>query len=304
MKTKIAILLILPVAYLTIATPANAETKLETRLESVKGQVENLVTAKDEKSLSELALRVETFKKVIEFSVSETKGLKIKLLALEGLSKEEIIWRDKMIKEFNSFLELYENRETAIESARDIDINGIKSLAADFKEWRENTYLPIAERVNEFLLIHQEENAIDIAMRRWTRIDEDITKLEKAKIKGVEDLRRLLNDAQKSIKEGEKLNKDAGNSFWKNYIMTSTSTATSTEATSTSAAFALEAPVAAEKESVSLKSATTTEEDATSTLPIIQPPSIKNLVEDSLVHIKDSYRIFIEMSNLVRKLLK
>jgi hypothetical protein len=287
--TTVTVSLLVISYWLLVISPAHAETKLETKLENVKGQVENLVTAKDEKSMSELALRVETFKKVIEFSVSETKNLKIKLLALEGLSKEEVAWREKMIKEFDSFLNLYKNRETAIENARNIDIEGIKSLAADFKEWRETAYLPIAERVNEFLLIYQEENAVSIAMRRWARINEDITKLEKAKIKGVEDLRKLLNDAEKLIKEGGELNEKAAISFRENYIMTSTSTATSTEATP--------AARATTTEDISLES-------ATSTPPIIQPPSIRDLVENSLIDIKDAYRVFIEMSNLVRKLLK
>ena len=289
---------------LAIALPtgaALAETKLESTLEGVKGQVENLVTAKDEKSVSELALRIETFKKIIEFSVSETKDLKIKLLGLEDLNEEESAWRKTMIEELNNALTYYESEKSTVEDAAEISLDEIKTLATDFKNWRDTTYLPVAEKVNELLLIRQEENAIEIAERRWQKIDEDIKKLEKAKIKGVGELRELLKNADGLIGEGRELNRKAGNAFWKDYILVTATTTTSAPA-STTITFLPERLNATTTTASSTESATSTDESASSTLSI-QPPSIKGLVGDSLVRIKDAYQIFIEMSNLVRKLL-
>ncbi len=298
MKKKIAFILILPVAYLLISAPASAET-LESTLEGVKDQVEDLVIAKDEESVSELGRRIETFKKVFEFSIFEAKDLKIKLLGLDDLSEEESVWRESMVKKLNNFLTYYEEQKVGIEDTTEINLEEIKALASDFKKWRDETYIPVAERVNEFLLIHQEEKAIGVALRRWTRINEDIKKLEKAKIKGVGELRELLDNAGSLISEGESLNEEAGAIFQKNYILTSTSTATST-ASSTIPEGSL--VINATTSSSQLESATSTEESATSTLPISHP-SIKGLVEDSLMKIKGAYQVFIEMSNLVRELL-
>ncbi len=283
---------------------AEAETKLETKLEGVKGQVESLVTAKDEKSGSELALRIETFKKVLEFSVSETKGLKLKLLALEDLSEKEKAWREAMIEELNNALAYYEDEKKLTENTAEMTLNEIKTIAADFKDWRDKTYLPVAEKINELLLIRQEEAAIETAESRWQKIDEDIKKLEKAKIKGVEELRNMLTDAGTLIGEGENLNREANGLFWESYSYLTTDDASNTTST----------PEMAEVLTISIKSgaattssstnqsATSTNESASSTLSV-QPPSIKGLVGDSLTRVKDAYRIFIEMSNLVRKLL-
>lgn len=301
MKKFLLTLTILATAFLP-ASAVRAETKLESTLEGVKGQVENLVTAKDEKSGSELALRIETFKKVIEFSVSEAKDLKIKLLALEDLSEDENAWRENVIKELNNALVYYESEKAAIEDTSKIDLDEIKALATDFKEWRDTTYLPIAEKINEFLLIHQEENAIEIAERRWQKIDEDIKKLEKAKIKGVSELRQLLNDAGTIIGEGKNLNREAGGLFWENYILTDASSTTSTPASVVVTPVLPEELNATTTASSTEVNSTSTDESASSTLAI-QPPSIRDLVEDSLVKIKDAYQVFIEMSSLVRKLL-
>jgi hypothetical protein len=309
---KTLTILLLVIGYLSLViSPAHAQTKLESTLEGVKGQVENLVTAKDEKSGGELGLRIETFKKVIEFSVSEAKDLKIKLLALDNLSEEEIAWREATVKKLNGALDYYEKEKLAVEDETEIDLDKIKELATNFKNWRDTTYLPVAERVNEFLLIHQEERAIQIAERRWTRIDEDIAKLEKAKIKGVGELRNLLTDAGKLLEESKELNVRAEEAFRESYILLATLPATST---ATSAGSSTIPEILTENTTSSTSTATSPARDnvsnGTSTNEgvleeALEPnlASIKGLVEDSLGKIKDAYRVFIEMSNLVRELL-
>lgn len=266
--------------------------------EGVEEQVEDLVVAKDESQLDDLALRISTFKKVVEFSVSEAKDLKIKLLSLDQIKETASSWREERINNLNQALVYYDEQQQLIEDEEIADLETIKSLASDFKNWREQTYLPVAEQVNEFLLIKQEQNAIEISKRRWQRINKDITKLEKANLKGVSTLRELLDNAGELIGEGGEINQDAQDMFFDRYI--STVIPENEEEISTSSP-----PIAtSSEEEVSAKTDT-----AKSDAEDIEPPppplpsSIKDLVKDSLMKIKEAYQVFIEMSNLVRELL-
>ena len=88
MKKPIRIFLLLCVASLGLfgirAEAQSSET--QGALDGVKTQVESLVVAKDEAVIQDdLGLRIETFRKVVEFSIGEAKGLKIKLLGVEDL---------------------------------------------------------------------------------------------------------------------------------------------------------------------------------------------------------------------------
>jgi len=267
---------------LTAINFVSAQTAVQKAFEDVKGKLDELVGAKDEDSVSDLTLRIETFKKVIELSISEAKDLKLKLLALDKLSEELADWQKTMIEKLNFALDYYEGRkEFLIDNARELNLPSIRELAQGYKTWREEHYLKTADQIRDFLLIQQEQKSIQVANRRAQKIAEDLKRIEKAKIKGAADLNKLLAKAQDLIKEGVKLNDQAYNQFLNQFISFEISnSAVATSSTST-----------------------LPESEATSTEVIFQP-SIKDLVRESLNKIKEAYQVFIEMSNLVRKLLK
>jgi len=294
MKKFLGTSLILFIFYaLTAVNFASAQTAVQKAFENVKGKLDELVGAKDEDSVSDLTLRIETFKKVIELSISEAKDLKLKLLALDKLSKELADWQKTMIEKLNFALDYYEGRkEFLIDNARELNLPSIRELAQGYKTWREEHYLKTADQIRDLLLIQQEQKSIQVANRRAQKIAEDLKKIEKAKIKGAADLNKLLAKAQDLIKEGVKLNDQAYNQFLNQFISFEISNS---------------APVAGETPEITAVATSSTstlpEPEATSTEVIFQP-SIKDLVRESLNKIKEAYQVFIEMSNLVRKLLK
>jgi len=278
---------------------ANAQSAaVQNALEDVKGQVQNLVTAKDEGKTTDLNLRIETFKKVLDFSISEAKDLKVKLLALDKLSAETALWRDNVVKTVSAALDYYESQKQKIEYADVITLETITKMASDFKEWREKNYLPAAGGADSYLLIVQEQKAVEVAEKRWQRIQKDILALQKARVKNAGQLKGMLDEAGKKISEAKKINEEAGGLFWDNYLAPYALMLTENQ-TSTTSSIPKMGTTTLELATTSTSSA---EANATSS-PVFQPSSIKDMVESSLNQIKEAYQIFIEMSNLVRKLL-
>ncbi len=295
----------LVIVSLFLASVANAQSSaVQNALKDVQGQVQDLVTAKDEGQKDDLNLRIETFKKVVDFSISEAKDLKIKLLALDKLSKETMLWRDSIISSVNQAVDYYENQKESLDDVSKINLETIKKIASDFKEWRDKNYVAAVGVADSYLLILQEQKAVETATKRSERIRKDVLNLQKAKIKGVAKLQEMLGNADKKINEAADLNKEAGNLFWNQYILPIAMQGVENETTTTSSAPAatstvMNAPLFGTSTATS---STSSPANATSS-PIFQPSSIKDLVESSLSKIKETYQIFIEMSNLVRKLL-
>ncbi|MCP6720066.1 MAG: hypothetical protein KJI72_01925 [Patescibacteria group bacterium] len=305
MKKFLVAFIVLGISYSLLAASANAQSAaVQEAFENVEDQVEDLVIAKDENIPDDLAFRIETFKEVVDFSILEAKDLKIKLLSLDQIEEDASSWKEERIKDLNRALVHYDEQKQLIDDSEVIDLETIKNIASDFKDWREQTYLPAAEQVNEFLLVEQEQNAVNIAERRWQRIDKDITKLQEANLKGVSGLRELLDKAGELIEESDEINQAAENLFFDRYIYTNSSTSSST-ATTTEITDETEDQTIIHTEEVSDEpDSTGTEADATDVESVPPPPlSIKDLVRTSLTKIKEAYRIFIEMSNSVRELL-
>ncbi|MFA6365428.1 MAG: hypothetical protein WCW78_03435 [Candidatus Paceibacterota bacterium] len=281
-------------------------------LENVKDKLDNLVTAKDEKQPMELGLRIETLKKVIDLSITEAKDTRVKLLSLEDLEKNTTLWRDVIAEEMKKDAEYAAGIKKDIENnEKTFTITDVKETAKRFKDWRDTSYLPAVNQIRDYFLTAQEDKTIQTTKTRWQKIDEDIKKLEKAKVKNIESARKLLKNADFLIAESESLNQEAKTLFEDRYITPVViKETTSTESISTST----EELIFQEKKgtksdlletntatSSSYISSSTDANDESSPLP---PASIRDLVTGSLSKIKDTYKVFIEMSNLVRKLLK
>ena len=273
-----------------------AQSPAQQAIDNVKSSIDDLVGAKDVNSQSDIALRIETFKKVLDYSVSEAQDLKLKLLGLDGLTDALSAWRQKMIDALNQALAYYDSEATLANSVDTTNIAGVKKLGDDFKTWRDNTYLPVAEEVNDYLLIQQEAKAISIAEKRWAKIGVDVAGLQnssKNKTLG-DDLHKMLQGADSLLNDASKLNKDASDRFLVEYVnLNSTSSTTTTDNSTSTASSSV----------LFVDNSTSSEASSTKSLPP-SLTSIKDLVKESLMQIRGAYQIFIEMSNLVRKLLK
>lgn len=302
---------------LPVAAPVHAQSEsMQKALESVKGTLDDLVAAKDEQKPVELGLRIEALKKAINLSAAEAKELRVKLIAIEDLDAKTDAWREIMADQMKKAAEYALGEGKAIETnEKEMTLAEVKDIAARFKAWRESSYLPVVGQVRDYFLIAQEEKTIETAKSRWQKIDSDIKKLEKAKIKNIESVRKMLTNADFLIAEGEAMNQEAWTSFVDVYISRTTSTAatstdsnattTETSATSTDS----NATTTVQENPITLESSTSSSPLASSTdakdEPVpLPPPSIRDLVHGSLSKIKDAYKVFIDMSNVVRKLLK
>jgi len=314
--------------FLTSANLAFAQTPIQKAFEGVKEKLDDLVNAKDENNLTDLSLRIETFKKVIDLSVSEAKDLKVKLLAVDNMSDELGGWRDKMIGNLNQAVDHYNGqKEFLADNEKSIDLETIKSLAQSFKTWRDENYLATADEVRDFLLVGQEQKSIQVAKKRLQKITDDISWLQKSGLKGIAELQKLLNNASALISEGESLNKEADDEFMNRYVYlepvesqleNSGPTGPVSEATSSTSTPASQPkdtetvePINAATGSTSIlesinqaTSSTSTPPETSTSTEVFPPLSIKDLVRDSLGKLKEAYQVFIEMSNLVRELLK
>ena len=274
---------------------AYAETPdVKQALEDTKESVEDLVAAKDENSPFDTAFRIQAFKQVLELSLSEAKDLKIRLIAFDKIEDEEIIhWKDQMIEGLNSAIFYYEEQKLFIEENEgSIDLEQIQNIALEFKNWREENFLPVSEQVQDFLFINKSDRAFQIANKRWGKIKTDLELLETLEIKEMPRLWAMLDSAHNLIKSGGEKNQEAHNLFLELYVATiminASSTATSTvpgiieavtEETSTSTATTTNVEetvistvpgiIEAVTEETSTSTATTTnvEETVTSTVP-------------------------------------
>ncbi len=312
-------------AGIAFAQPPNVQKALDDTKESL----DDLVTAKDEDSPFDVAYRIEAFKKVIELSLSEAKDLKIKLLAFDNVDNDDLLqWKDAMITALNEAIAYYEEQQMFIsENEALMDLEIIRQTALQFEKWREEYYINICEQVQEFFFTQREQQALAIANRRWEKIERDLTRLERAGISGISKLRELLTQAGDLLLIGKEKNEEAVILFFDSYItspLNSTSTAdieleiaTTTDIMATTTdIIATTTETAATTTIIDISVSTTTEaETATTTadeaeevetaLPAqVEPqPSIRDLVRSSLKNVKGAYRVFIEMSGLVRKLL-
>lgn len=293
-----------------------ASTTQQNALETLKESVNTLVGVKDESGTTDVAFRIEAFKKVIDFSVTEAQSLKLKLLAATDseTSTSTLAWKDAAIARINDALGFYGTESTYLGDHAVMTLDEVKALADQFKAWRDTTYIPLSNEVTDFLLVRQEDKALGITEARAQKIRNDLTRLQAAfGAKKVQSLYDLLAKAASSTKTGKDLNAAADALFKATYIDPLLSTSTVAAATSSDIVATSSLPAAlangdggtdassTNATSTAAKNATSTPESAVAIPP---PSSIRGLVERSLANVKETYRTFIEMSGLVRKLLE
>jgi hypothetical protein len=272
--------------------------------------VDTLVSAKDEQQPMELSLRVETLKKVLTLSLAEAKDAKIKLLDFTNLTGDEKHWQEEAIVSLASSTQYFEEvQNSIIDAEKPLTLDEVKTIAKELKEWRDAYYVPTLTMVRDYLLIDQQEKTIETASKRAERINVDIMKLEKAKIKNISKARAMLVNANTLISNSEKSIASARALFVNTFISPATTTATSSQEKASStetlikstelATSSTKSADASSTEAVSTSTSTSTEKAA-----VVLPTSIRDYVKDSLMKVRESYVVFIEMSNFVRELLK
>lgn len=286
------------------ATPhASAQAPaVQKAFEEVKTKLDDLVSAKDENLADDLALRIQAFKKVVKFSVEEAKTLKVKLLAaeLKGVDKKMLAtWKMKVEEGLADTQIYYEETLGALTTSTPaFDLVSLKSLAASFKEWRETSFMPLASEVEGLLLVAGQEKALETAGARLGKIESDVKKLERAKIKGVEKLTALLAKSQTHSEDASAAYARANKLF----ILLITPPVLPEEAGEVASSTEPVAIPMAEPSRIRDEVGTST--DALPEEEVVTPPSIRDEIRASLEAVKQAYQTFIEMSVEVKKILK
>ncbi|MDP3052769.1 MAG: hypothetical protein Q8N22_02305 [bacterium] len=292
---------------------ANLQQSFDTIKESVQGvkdSTTNLITTKDSNALSpeekaqqELNQRLDIFAKILDLSIKEAEDTISQLKALNNLEERAISLREQFLGEFEGFLKFYNEQKDILGKPEEINLAKIKEMAQSFKDWRETNYNSELAAATAFLLINRQKATLEMAGNRFAKISSDVKKLKKANLEGVDGLEKLLNLAADSLKEAKDFYQKAKDGFWlieeKLSVASSTLTGASTPITTSSTEKIIVPEI-----SVSIENTSSTNSTSTPSISIEdQFLSIKGLVGNSLSKIKETYQIFIEMSNLVKKLL-
>ncbi|MEK7542724.1 MAG: hypothetical protein AAB503_00240 [Patescibacteria group bacterium] len=310
------------------------ESPVQKALDDVKGTFDSLINAKDENNPQELSFRIETYKKVIDFSITEAKDLKVRLLSIDPIEKDLLVWKKSVLENIGKALEYYDSQNKLFSDKEKTiaTIEQLKELAKNFKEERDSKFSASINQIKDFIMTTQEKESIEVAKSRLGKIQEDVNKLQKARIKNINELVNMLGKAKILIDVAQGLSKEADGMFTRSIIVVSTTStnelvnasstettsstlikikeettlvSTSTTATSTDDTIGNSALIIT---TTTVVSASSTPSNATSTevtiITTTQSPSIKDLVKNSLMKIKEAYQVFIEMSSLVRKGLK
>lgn len=282
------------VALVALPRPADAQTSaVQKALEEVRTKLDDLVSVKDEGLADDLAFRLQTMKKVVEFSLEEVKTLKVKFLAAElsGVKPETLTaWKIGIGERLGTAESYYKDSLAALTTSSTeapLTLEGLKAFAAAFKEWRETSFSPLAAEIDSFLLLSGQERALEVAKSRLGKIQNDVAKLRKLKGHGAETLTVLLTRAENRLETAQAAYDRALARFLETL-----------------------APPPPPPPSVS---STSTEPAPTSTLSltatstaIAEPPprSIRDEVRASLEAIRETYQIFIAMSAEAKKILR
>lgn len=251
----------------------------------------------------DLEFRITALRKVAELSIAEALDLKNEILAYtdEDIGDSDIsAWRERAVSRISDALRYYETVQSELVDEGIADIEMIQKIAFDFKEWREETYIPLVGEISDFLLIQKTNSILSIAERRWNRIKDDVLLLQKLYPEDGARVAVLLEQSRFSLDAGKSFWQDARDLFKALYFTFSLSAASKTasvspEASSTSPSIELPENGGAAASSSSERVASGAEEQES-------VPSVLDLVRFSVQNIRDAYKTFIEMSNFVREL--
>lgn len=273
------------------------EAKAET-IDQIRKSLDNLINTKDTGSDKQLGTkeRVGLLKEVINLSTEQAKELKARLVVMDYKEEKEALWRDETIKRLDNALFFYSENMKSITEEENLTLEKVVFLTEKFKKERDGVYVPLINEINEFIMISRLEKILDTSKNRLDRIQNDLKRLREINFRGIDDLEGFFNEAETFIQEGTLLHKGARELFWTTYELKQEELIIE-EMEILDESIELDAQSEPEEVSIQeeLKEEMSEEE--------VSIKSIKNLAGSSLNNIREAYRIFIDMSNLVRELL-
>jgi len=156
--------------------------------------------------------RKAALREVIEFSLIGVKELSEKVSNIENIPADYFDVREGILTDLD-LLMIYQQDYLKKLDEPALNLEQIKKLAADFKEWREVVYAAAVRKAMNFLLIFQSADILAITNSRFVRIANDVRLLQNSKFLKQEILQGLLSDARVLLKEANRIHKEAAALF-------------------------------------------------------------------------------------------
>ena len=259
-----------------------ADASAKTLLCDLQASLEKLSATKEQadtkvESIEEFPAYKTLLGEILDCSLLEVSSIKTKLSSLTDLSEKDSEIRDEFVLKLDDYSLYFEEASAQLEKSENID--ELKKLAAQILNWRKEIYRESAKQMTNFIFILQGKEAVRITDARLKRISVGLLDAGLLFRRDVwKDFRVILNQAQEQITTASKLNDKAYDIFLEGLAPKPELTATST------AAIAVPKEVSADLDKKE------------------EPETIIDLLKESLLNIKESYRLFGEISKIVRKI--
>lgn len=282
--TFIASLAIIIASFIFNAPITVMASDIPTTIEEIRDSISDLLIAKDDDSVSEqekekkkVEAAKNTLKKILELGLLEIKTFKSKLddlnigdLVVSDYTFDSSDVYDSLDRLLNYYEAFYKDTLKRLQSVKKYE--DIQVLAKDIKLWRENTYTPGIQKILALDLVLRNKNIIKIANSRFDKILSDLRKLKNSGLISLSEVERYLADATANLKAAEALDSEI-----------------------TKITLQL-----LKKQTLNLDN----QKKNDSRLIISDYKRINNLVDQSIIKVKEAYKIFIALNSEVKKNLE
>lgn len=281
MNNKFSKYIVLSVAVLSISSlslrTASAASSIDNDVNSIDSKVNQLITIRDDSSLSSADKTAQEFKaqqdvlnSVIDLSDNEISSLQDKLNNLPKFDADspEKQLQDTYSSELDGYATYFGDERQQVADASTID--DLKSIATDIKDYRSSGYNDEIQNIITFTLVYYDESVISTAKTRLDKVTSDINKLQSSGLLKKSFSHSSLDKASGLIDEATKLEDQAK-------------------------ALILQPPQ--DNTPATQTGQTTTDKTVT------PPPAPRDLINQSINDIKESYNLFIQVSKDIRKAL-
>ena len=198
------------------ASKSYAQESFQSTFRGIAGKISMFLTFKksaenspEERIDREVRTRKESVQKIFDLTKLEQADLLNRLSNLKDLNDQQEKMRatlTEFVKENNNGLNEIQSR---LENAENLE--DMKRLAADFKDWRALVYNPKTEKVVAFSFVFQGKNILSVAEERLANVKSDLSDYQSALKEQDEKSENTFRKAESNIKEAEELNSQARN---------------------------------------------------------------------------------------------
>lgn len=245
-------------------TTLNEISEKSDKIETIK---ENPDLTKEEKILRDIQTRKDVVLKTLELTILEDTDLQNKLKSFTELSGTELAARNYLLKSLEENKNVYGVIQERLDSAD--TAKKIKQLASDFKNWRASSYNQKVENAVSFISVFQQRKILKIAELRLQITEEGVNKLKEL---GILDnkIENLFQKSSEAISEAKAANDKA-----------------------------LETILQIIDDEMSPKNIGFIRNVVSFGKKIVTQNMVKKLVNDSVQQVKEAYKLFAQISDLV-----